>query len=93
MYATSLIHFSLAILDHSGQDLSGILPLVGLLLDNVELLLELVKLSKPSLNRLLSDAFFLFLVLDLLLGASALDASFQHVGTVALGGYGNEKKE
>ena len=80
-----LVHPSLTTVDHIGEDGSGLLIGLSILLGLIEVLLKLVKLSQLLFDGLLSQRLLCLLISDLSLGSSSLDAGLQHVDTIALG--------
>ena len=61
--------------------------MVGFLLSEVVLLLELIKSCELLLDALLSDCLLGLLIGDLSGGPSAFDAGLEHVHTITLRGY------
>ena len=87
-----LIQLGFALLEEILELEESTLAIIGFLLGLLVLLLEIVELSQPILNTLLSQNLLGLLIGDLSLGSSPLDSSFEHVHTIAFGCYRLEEE-
>ena len=86
-----LIQLNLTSVDEIVQLEHSSLAILGFLFRLIQLLLKRFKSRELIFNGLLSESFLGFLISDLPLCSSPLDACFQHVGTSTILSYSRER--